>query len=412
MKARDLVIVVVLCLCLALAIGSGFYLIGGGPATSIAIVLAIFALVVSQVVVFGAQAINTALSDDKFRTIQSAMNTGEKSNAELHRQSEFVLTQLTDLRGEAARNAALVSQGFADLKTSYSTLAQEMQASTQRTHFAAPINANPLDAFRQPILKPILPEPKQVQAEPPPPFSDQLLVALEPIVDLHNGRTAHYRIHLGMKSETGVELGHEALLQQADRMGLRTQLDIFVAREAALLLRRLRQRDGNLIMFMPIGSATLATPDALKHIIDDRRAETDIAAGLAFELPHAVLAGLTDQALEGLATMAREGILLALSNASVSGLDLNALSTLNVRYVGLDMGALGEHGKPTPAIIGFAQAARASRVNLIITGVTNPEVIASLPQVSRLAAGPCFAAPRRVKRELAQQVSHSYNVAA
>jgi EAL domain-containing protein (putative c-di-GMP-specific phosphodiesterase class I) len=412
MKARDLAIVVVMCLCLALAIGSGFYLIGGGPATSVAIVLAIFALVVSQVVVFGAQAITTALSDEKFRTIQSAINAREKSDAELRRQSDFVLSQLTDLRGEAARNATLVSQGFADLKGSYSTLSQELQASTQRNHLAPPTLSNPLDAFRQPILKPILPEPKQVQIEPPSPFADQLLVALEPIVDLNSGRTAHYRIHLGMKSESGVELGHEALLQQADRMGLRTQLDIFVAREAALLLRRLRQRDGNLIMFMPIGAATLATPDALKQIIDDRKAQTDIAAGLAFELPHAVLAGLTDQALEGLATMARQGILLALSNASVSGLDLNALSTLNVRYVGLDMGALGEHGKPSAAVIGFAQAARATRVNLIVTGVTNPEVIASLPQVSRLAAGPCFAAPRRVKRELAQQVSQSYNAAA
>jgi EAL domain-containing protein (putative c-di-GMP-specific phosphodiesterase class I) len=125
-----------------------------------------------------------------------------------------------------------------------------------------------------------------------------------------------------------------------------------------------------------------------------------------------VLAGLPDQALEGLATLARNGILLALSNVSVSGLDLNALATLNVRYVCLDMGALGELGKPSPASIAFAQAARIARVNVIVTGVSMPQAIAGLPQISRLASGPCFASPRRVKRELAQQVSYNYTAAA
>jgi EAL domain-containing protein (putative c-di-GMP-specific phosphodiesterase class I) len=416
MKASDLVFVVVMCLCMATAIGSGFYLLGGGAATVLAMVLAIFALALGQVVVFGWATLQSSAINDRFKSINSEMAERQNSAIEMSRQSDFMLAQLKELRTEANRNAQVVAAGFADLKNSYSTLAREFQSAVTSPPLVPSSQQQNLNPLRVPTAQPILSqaqfEPQNSEAERVLPFADELLVALEPIVDLNTGRTAHYRIHLGMKSDSGNELSHDAFLQQADRMGLRTQLDVFVAREAALLLRRLRQRDANLIMFMPIGAATLASPNELAQLIADRRENADIAAGLAFELPHAVLAGLSDQALEGLAALARNGILLALTNVSIAGLDLNALATLNVRYVSLEMGALGEQGKPSPTVISFAQAARVARVNVIVTDVSLPQVIAGLPQITRLAAGPCFASPRRVKRELAQQVSHSYTVAA
>ena len=409
MKARDIVLVGAMCLCFSVAVGSGFYLLSGGPATVIAFVVAIVALALGQTLVFSSHLFQSSKTSDKFAVVNNRLSVRDKSDLDKLRQSEFILKQLEDLRSDANRNADLVAQGFADLKVSYSGLANDLQN-------VASIKSAPQLEIPQPLERYI---PAVEQFTPPPKleapratFVDQLLISLEPIVDLHSGRTAHYRIHVGMISELGTELTHEALLQHADRMGLRTQLDIFIAREAAILLRRLRQRDVTLLMFMPIGAATLASPDALQMLLNDRQISSDVSSGLVLELPHAVLAGLNDQALEGLASLARSGVLLSLSNASISGIDLNALATLNVRYVGLDMGAIGEHGKPNAAVVGFSQSARITRVNLIVTGVTNSQTVASLQQITRLASGPCFAAPRRVKREIASQVSQSFDAAA
>lgn len=406
MKGRDFVLIAGLCFCLALAIGSAFYIIGGGTASVFSIVLAIFSLALGQVFLLGMSTTQNSDFHTHFRSIQNEQQAHHHLEIENRRQTEFILTQLTELRNDASRNTELVSQGFADLKNSYSGLADDLQSAALAKRAAASIQ-------RQELLPaPIIAAKIEAPVTPNIPFGSDLTLALEPIVDVQSGSTAHYRIHLGLASKSGENFNHENLLHHADRIGVRTQLDIFVAREAALLLRRLRARDPALMMFMPIGAATLANPKAMAQILSDRLVDNDVAQGLAFELPHAMLAGLTDQALEGLANLARNQVVLALTNASVVGLDLNALATLNVRFVNLEMGALGEIGRPGATVMGFAQIARASRVQVIVSGVSNPNVIPSLQQISRLASGLCFAAPRRVKREIANQVSSSFTFAA
>ncbi len=409
MKARDLVLVFAMCLCLSIAIGSGFYIIGGGPASITAMVFAIIALAIGQILVFGAQAYHTVNSADKLKDVDARFAARDRSDTDARRQSEFILNQFTVLRSEASRNADVVAKGFADLKLSYAGLAHDLQHETSARFSAIENKLLPAASLLDSPVQAALPASPERAAHG---FVEQLLISLEPIVDMQSGRTAHYRIHAGMAAPSGAELAHDALLQYADRMGLRTQLDIFLAREAVLLLGRLRQRDAAMLMFMPIGAATLASPDALVKLLAERAEGADVSSGVVLDLPHAVLAGLNDQALEGLATLARHGVMLALSNVSITGLDLKALATLNVRYVGLDMGAIGDQGRPSSTIVGFAQTARVMRVNVIVTGVTNPQVISSLPQISRLASGSCFAAPRRVKRELAQQAQQNLNAAA
>lgn len=408
MKRRDFALIVGLCFCLAIAIGCGFYIVGGGKASGLAMVIAIFALAAGQVFLLGVSTLQNTEFHGRYKNLQIDQQARQQFEMENRHQTEFILTQLTALRNDANGNAELVAQGFADLKNSYTSLADELLGAAVAQHGSASIPAPPL--MVQPLLPPVqIPDPEAATAMP---FGDDLTVSLEPIVDLQSGGTAHYRVHLGLASKSVENFNHENLLHHADRIGVRTQLDIFVAREAALLLRRLRERDPTLLMFMPIGAATLANPKAMAQILSDRQVDYDVASGLALELPHAMLAGLTDQALEGLATLARNGVLLALTHASVSGLDLNALATLNVRFVSLGMGALGASDRPNAALINFAAVARKSRVQLIISDVSNPRVIASLPQISRLACGPCFAAPRRVKREVANLVKNSFTAAA
>jgi EAL domain-containing protein (putative c-di-GMP-specific phosphodiesterase class I) len=411
MLKRDWPLISALALCVATAVGSGIYMLSGGTAPVLGAVVAVFAIAIGQVflLALGVRQSNSATGSHKI--LADEVMTLVRSGSDSKRHSEYLLSQVSELRADSARNSQAVVSGFADLKNSYSTLAQEVQSVVASRSYAMPAPP-PFVSSYYPVAETYEePQPELPQTVESP-FGDQLLVSLEPIVDLHTGGTAHYRIHLGMESNSGEELSHEVLLHHADRMGVRAQLDVFVAREAELLLRRLRLRDASLNIFIPIGAATLSSPERLRQLIVDRQAAADVAQGLAFELPHASLAGLTELALEGLATLARQGATLALSNVSLSGLDLNAMSTLNVRFIGLDVGAIDPATGPSASMIGFAQAARASRVNMIVTGVSDPRVVSSLPQITRLAAGPCFAAPRRVKRELAQEAATNFHAAA
>jgi EAL domain-containing protein (putative c-di-GMP-specific phosphodiesterase class I) len=399
MLRRDWLLITGLCLCIAIAVGGGTYMLtSNAPATGA--VIGIFATSAGLLCCFGMSYRQKQELQNSHRNIASDVLGLARGSGEAKRQIDFALSQMSELRNEIDRQREVTTTGFAEFKNSYAGLAEELQTMAANTPRYVMPQAPDFVSRYQPGL--IQPEPAAVPESIESPFGDQLLVSLEPIVDLHTGSTSHYRIHLGMLNNNGEELSHETLLHHADRTGVRAQLDVFIAREAELLLRRLRQRDAHLIVFVPIGAATLSSMQSINQIIADRQAAADIATGLAFELPHASLAGLTEQALEGLAVLARQGVVLSLSNVSLSGLDLQAMSTLNVRFVGLDVAAIDPLNGPSTAMIGFAQAARASRVQMVVTGVSDPRVVAKLPQITRLAAGPCFATPRRVKREMAQ----------
>jgi EAL domain-containing protein (putative c-di-GMP-specific phosphodiesterase class I) len=412
MLRRDWLLIAALSLCIAATIGSGFYLLSGGTAPVLGAVVAVFSLALGQLLTMAMAIRQTHELQDSHKRLAIDIQDLSRNGSDGKRHADYLLTQVSELRAEGTRHNEAVAAGFRELKNTYTGLAQELEtiaANTPRYSMPPPPPFMSNFEGEPETLTSIEPEaPQPVDS----PFGDQLLVSLEPIVDLHSGSTAHYRIHLGMSSPTGGELSHELLLHHADRKGVRSQLDIFVAREAGLLLRRLRVRDPGLNIFIPIGAATLSSPESLNRLIADRHAAADVAAGLSFEIPHASLAGLTEVALEGLAVLARQGAILALSNVSLAGLDLNAMNTLNVRYVGLDVGAIDPATGPTSSMIGFAQAARASRVQMVVTGVSDPRVVAKLPQITRLAAGPCFAEPRRVKREMAQETAASFHAAA
>lgn len=412
MFRRDLLLIAALSLCVAATIGSGFYMLGGGTVPVFGAIVATFAGALGQLCLLAMALRQSHELQDSHKNLASDILDLSRSSGESKRHSDYLLTQVSELRADGKRRGEAVAAGFADLKNTYSGLAHELQTIVANSPPYAMPAPPPFMQKHQPIPQAQAPVKPAAQQPAESPFGDQLQVSLEPIVDLHTGTTAHYRIHLGMQNNSGQDLNHEVLLHHADRTGVRAQLDIFVAREAELLLRRLRQRDPGLNIFIPIGASTLSSPEKLGQLIADRHAAADVAAGLAFEIPHASLAGLTEVALEGLAVLARQGAILALSNVSLAGLDLYSMNTLNVRFVGLDVGAIDPATGPSSAMIGFAQAARASRIQMIVTGVANPRMVASLPQITRLAAGPCFAEPRRVKREMAQETANSFHAAA
>lgn len=393
---------------LATAIGSGFYMIGGGTAPLLAIVVAVLALGFSQaaILVFLTRR-SSDLSNDRQNT-QSDIAVTLTNAREGKNQFESLRKSLDESKLEAKRDRELMARGFSELKDSYTSLQNEIQ---RTTYFTQPVAENiftpppPQDSQNTPA------QPPQ-EREPASPFGDQLSVSLEPIIDLTTGRTAHYRMHLGMADGQGEELASDTFLNHAERIGARPSLDILVAREADTLLRKLRQRDPQLNIFMPIGASTLASRDSIAQINADRKAAADISQGLIFEFPHAMLAGLTEQALEGLAELARQGARFGLSNVSIAGLDLNAMNTLNVRFVSLDSSAIDAVHGPSLAMASFTQTARASRVQMIVSGVADQRIIGKLPQITRLVSGPCFAPPRRVKKEVTDNAAVDFHAAA
>jgi EAL domain-containing protein (putative c-di-GMP-specific phosphodiesterase class I) len=407
MQKQDWPYISVVVISLATAIGSGFYMIGGGVAPLPAIVLAVLALGLSQATIMALVARRSSdLTNDR-QNNQADLALALRTTKDGKTQFDSFRKSLDESKLEAKRDRELMARGFSELKDSYTSLLNEIQ---RTTYYSKPSEEPVFTA--PPQNKQTIPVETQQESEPTSPFGDQLSVSLEPIIDLSTGRTAHYRMHLALADGQGEELASDTFLHHAERIGVRPALDIFVAREADALLRKLRQRDPQLNIFMPIGASTLASRESIAQINADRKSAADISQGLIFEFPHAMLAGLTEHALEGLAELARQGARFGLSNVSIAGLDLNAMNTLNVRFVSLDSSAIDAVHGPSLAMASFTQTARASRVQMIVSGVADQRIIGKLPQITRLVSGSCFAPPRRVKKEFVENAAVDFHAAA
>ena len=408
MQKQDRPYVIAVIIGLATAIGSGFYIIGGGAAPLPAIVVAVFALGLTQVINLVLVTRRSADAAEDRQSTQAEVSAVLRQFQDGKSRVEQLHTKLDAQADEAKNYREIVGRGFSDLKEGYSHLLSEIQrnAAAERSTTWQPIFTPPPQATSQQAQN------AAPEAEPASPFGDQLAVSLEPVIDLSTGRTAHYRMHLALADGQGEEMASDLFLHHAERIGARPALDVFVAREADALLRRLRKRDPQLNIFMPIGASTLASPESILQINADRKATADISQGLVFEFPHAMLAGLTGQALEGLAELARQGARFGLSNVSIAGLDLQAMNTLNVRFVSLDASAIDAVHGPSLAMASFTQTARASRVQMIVSGVADQRIISKLPQITRLVSGPCFAKPRRVKKETIENAAVDFHAAA
>jgi EAL domain-containing protein (putative c-di-GMP-specific phosphodiesterase class I) len=286
------------------------------------------------------------------------------------------------------------AEGLSGLRQSYTELSQHLAQSLandrREPHF-------PPAQFSEPLVA----QPPQAGPAPAPAMPvispETFVTALEPIIDVNTGATIHYRVRVSLEGHNTPEVSAATLTANADLSGARPELDRFVVGEALSLIERLRQRNANLKIFMALGVPTLLDQNALRDILQMLNAEQSLASGLVMEVTHAALAGLSEPGIAGLALLARSGVAMALADVTISGLDMPSLRHLGVRFLGLPAQGLMTNYGLSPAIIGFAQSARAMQFQMIVTDVASPEVAASVPQVARFACGPFFASPRRVK---------------
>ena len=385
------------------ASGALAYMVSGGAQFVLATAIGLGLVGVSQIALLG---LNLQQQERNAARLRRVMRDAAELNVEVRSKTDFVLSRLSQFEVASKIQSDAVLGGIADMKSSYGKL-QNALVGLKREPTEPVDTADELDTYAPLENKPQQVEPAiEMQVEQAaPPLTELTTFALEPIIDVQSRRTAHYRLHLSVK--VGVEdIGGERLLHHAARVGLRPQLDYVSVCETLGLLSRLRQRDVDLCILMNVGAETLRDAKAIAQILSACEAAGPIAKGLVLEMPHAALSGLSEQALEGLAELARQGMHFALSQASISGLDLESMALLNIRHVGISAGGIDADG-PSPSLVGFVQLARLSRIDVIVMDVRHDTLMPKLKNIIRLACGPFFAEPRRVKRmgELAQDIT-------
>lgn len=383
--------------------GALAYMGWGGAETTITIVVGLAGLLAGQVVLLLMLA---RQNDNVTEKLDTLSHSAVELRTELRGKLDQAFTRIDEVRSETKSRTDSVIGGISDLKTSYSALSQSLAERVANPPDPQPMMMQqPMPRMQhsaQPmILKPALTadhdiHPIEPKAKPDTGLAGIIQFALEPVVDLRNQATAHYRLHASMKTLRG-EITGGNLFEQLSHTGLRPELDLLSVQEVLKLLPRLRQRDPDLCILMPIGPETLSDRDQVVRIVMSCLETGAIGKGLVLELRHSTLPQMTPAGLEGLAQLSRQGHAFAMADASPGALDLSAMKTLNVKLVELDAGKVRQMGG-FALLAEFAQRAEAMGITIIMTHVTDADMIVQLPRVSSLACGLCFAAPRRLKR--------------
>ena len=379
-------------LAVAGAFGAIAYLFGGGQQQMVALAVGIGFLAFGQLFVLGMSFNGQDRANFRLRKLAQDL-----AKVEVGTRTTFVnvFEQLARLEAQTQQHSEKLIAGVENIKTTFDVFKNQMHAGAANLD-----RTEPRVVTSAPQAEVVPPEAGVFSEQASKPdlassIADQIHYYLEPLVDIPTRRTAHYRLHSTMTIE-GQKVSGDTLFRVASAVKVRPALDRLAIEEALGLLARLRDRDEHLCILVPLGAETLQDDVSILDVLATIEA-SPMANGLIIELQHVILAGLGEQGLEGLALLARQGVVFALSQASVSGLDLEAMRLLNVKLVGITAGYLGGQ-TASNSLLGFAQMARLARVNIYVTEVTDAATVPHIAAFSRLACGLCFAAPRLVKR--------------
>ncbi len=412
-------------LLVGVALSIAGYSLGSGTTTVTMLSMALIALGLAQAVGLVRSQFQitdfSGITDNQVEIRNSMINLANENrrinaeNQNLARNVEQFRVDTSSLNGQMSEGLSALRQGHESVAENLKSIMEAQREIQQSLTDASQARENQT-ALKEAMareqqwiaqLVDVSAEPEQPQPVPDaatePDFEhsdlgEALNLALEPIVDLYTSNTAHYRMVLGMTNDQGQDVAHDVFVHHAERMGLRDKLDQHVIEQSLALLGQLRQRDPALCIFVPVGAVTLANQDAVKHILAHLRTTPAVSQGIVLDIGHSVLASLSDASLEGLATLARAGVVLSLSQASISGVDLGSLNRLNVRYVSLAASSVGVGGVVSAGLPGFVQSARALRIQIIIAQVGDPRHVQGLSRIARYASGSAFASPRKLKR--------------
>jgi cyclic-di-GMP phosphodiesterase TipF (flagellum assembly factor) len=226
---------------------------------------------------------------------------------------------------------------------------------------------------------------------------------LEPIVQIEDGSTRHYRGSLSLRMTDGTRVGMETIQHQATKAGLMPMLDILTITRVLPVLRKLMHRQRGVGIFCTASAASLADQDfvaKLNALVSDH---TDLAKGLIIELKQPTLAELTKEGQEGLAKLAEHGVTFCLGDADGNGADIPTLSDLGFHYIAIDVMTLANSSskQAEERLSSFARDASFHGLEVIAANVSTRTELAAVTARATLGYGALFSPPRLVRHEIA-----------
>lgn len=394
MQVRGWPSVLVLAVFSCFAIACGIFVLVAKTQQAQAVVAAIFLLAIGQLFVIGLGWARGLTLQDAIRNLARERRLAEDKYNKSFVTAKFFENEIADLKRRMGLSEKEIQDDMAVMRTQFQELAQRYAADS------AAAAARLQSATELPVTL------NSVSAR------EHFNFLLEPIIDLTTNRTAHYRVRFSITAANGIEIDYSKLTLNADRGELRPTLDIHVINQAIPLLRRLRAKHPAMRMFIPLGAATLVSENTIALVTQMLSEADNVAQGVVFELSHDALAGLNEAGIAGLASIARIGATLALTGASIAGLDLAALRQLGVKFIGIEARSIEPGFGVTQTWLDFAEVARGMQFQILLTNVENSAQAAAASQIARLVAGHFFAPPRRVKTNAGVAAANDLSVAA
>jgi EAL domain-containing protein (putative c-di-GMP-specific phosphodiesterase class I) len=377
MQVRGWPSILVLAVFSCFAIACGIFVLVAKTQQAQAVVAAIFLLAIGQLFVIGLGWARGLTLQDAIRSLARERRSAEDKYAKSFVTAKLFEIEIAELKRRMGHSEKEIRDEMISMRARFEELTQryEADAANAQLHSAPAVLADQQEAMKR----------------------EHFNFLLEPVIDLSTNATAHYRVRFSITAANG---------------SLRPTLDSHVVNQAIPLLRRLRAKHPAMRMFIPMGAATLISESALALITQMLSEAGDVAKGVVFELTHDTLARLNEAGISGLAAIARMGATLALTEASMTGLELASLRHLGVKFIGIAARSIESGSGLSPAWLDFVQAARGQQFQILLTDVDNSAQAASASQIARLVAGHFFAPPRRVKFNAGMAAANDMSAAA
>jgi EAL domain-containing protein (putative c-di-GMP-specific phosphodiesterase class I) len=230
---------------------------------------------------------------------------------------------------------------------------------------------------------------------------------LEPIVQIEDGSTRHYRASLSLRMADGTRVGMGTIQHQATRAGLMPMLDILTITRAMAVLRKLLQRQRGVSIFCTASTAALADTDfiaRLNRLIGDNQ---DVARALVIGLGQPDLGALSQSGQDGLVRLAELGVAFCLSDADGQGAEVKTLRELGFRFVAMDIMTLANSSskQADETVAAFVRDASFHSLKIIASNVATRTELAAITTRAALGFGPLFSPPRLVRHDITGQVA-------
>jgi EAL domain-containing protein (putative c-di-GMP-specific phosphodiesterase class I) len=392
MQVRGWPSILVLAVFSCFAIACGIFVLVAKSQQAQAVVAAIFLLAMGQLFIIGLGWARGAAIQDAIRNLARERRVVDEKYNKAFVAAKLFEDEIADLKRRMGHSEKEIQDEMVAMRAQFQDLVQRYEADAANAR--AQSSSEALNASQGLATR------------------EHFNFLLEPVIDLTTNTTAHYRVRFSITAANGIEIDYAKLTFNADRGSLRPTLDTHVVHQAVPLLRRLRAKHPAMRMFIPMGAATLVSENALALITQMLSDAGDVAKGVVFELTHNTLAGLTEAGISGLASIARMGATLALTEASIAGLDLASLRHLGVKFIGIAARSIESGTGLAPAWLDFVQVARSLQFQILLTDVDNSAQAASASQIARLVAGHFFAPPRRVKFNAGVSAANDLSAAA